>query len=374
MVPWLVLALLVAVNALYVAAEFAAVAVQKGDVAAQARLGNRRAIGLSAVLEDGALLDRYIAACQIGITLSSLIAGAYGRGHDRAPARPGARAPPRSEPGRRAVDGLGGRPPRPHHGPGRARRADPQVAGAAVPPGGRAAPAYHPMRWSVALFRALHPGPQRQRLPAAAAVRRHPGGHAHVHSPDEIKFLLAESRRGGTLSPEAHQRLARGLELQARTVRQMMTARGDVYAIDASTPPADGVVRRILERSVRRYLPVHGGTLDRVIGAVSTKDVVGLVAAAPRAAAPRQAGPLHPLRARDHPLARAGPPAAPQQKSSKAIVIDEHGGMLGIVSIDDVLGELFGEIGDELKQPDPPRRPSPPIRPGRRRPRPPARR
>jgi CBS domain containing-hemolysin-like protein len=41
-----------------------------------------------------------------------------------------------------------------------------------------------------------------------------------------------------------------------------------------------------------------------------------------------------------------------QQRSSKAVVVDEHGGMQGIISIEDVLGELFGEIGDELKQPE----------------------
>src|SRR5262245_50652752 len=74
-----VLALLTAVTALYVAAEFAAVAVQRPQLAALAKGGSRRAAGLLAVLENGVELDRYIAACQIGITLSSLVAGAYGQ-------------------------------------------------------------------------------------------------------------------------------------------------------------------------------------------------------------------------------------------------------------------------------------------------------
>lgn len=350
MLPWLVLALLVAVNALYVAAEFAAVAVQKGDVAAQARLGNRRAIGLSAVLEDGAQLDRYIAACQIGITLSSLVAGAYGQAtialqlgpvlerlHDLSPAAAQSTASVVVLLGLTTVQ---------------------VVLGELIPkslalqfPQEVALATYHPMRWSVALFRGFIRVLNGSGFLLLRPFGVTPGGHAHVHSPDEIKFLLAESRRGGTLSPEAHQRLARGLELQARTVRQMMTARGDVYAIDASTPPAD-VVRRILE-SPYSYLPVYRGTLDRVIGAVSTKDVVGLVAAG-RELPPLdklvRSIPFVPGTTRSHALVRL----LQQQKSSKAIVIDEHGGMLGIISIDDVLGELFGEIGDELKQPDPP--------------------
>src|SRR5690606_25814271 len=67
------------VNALYVAAEFAAVAVPRSQLAGLAKSGSRRAGAMLVMLEDGAELDRYIAACQIGITLSSLVAGAYGQ-------------------------------------------------------------------------------------------------------------------------------------------------------------------------------------------------------------------------------------------------------------------------------------------------------
>ena len=77
--PWFVIAALVALNAFYVAAEFAAVAVERSQIALLARQGRPRAGALAALLDDGAALDRYIAACQIGITLSSLVAGAYGQ-------------------------------------------------------------------------------------------------------------------------------------------------------------------------------------------------------------------------------------------------------------------------------------------------------
>jgi hypothetical protein len=58
LLPWLVIGLLIAVNALYVAAEFSAVAVQKSQLAPLARDGNRRAAGLMEILKDGAQLDR----------------------------------------------------------------------------------------------------------------------------------------------------------------------------------------------------------------------------------------------------------------------------------------------------------------------------
>src|SRR3954465_2572869 len=68
---------LILVNAVYVAAEFAAVSVRRSRIQQLAADGNPLAAWLLPILESPAGLDRYIAACQIGITLSSLVLGAY---------------------------------------------------------------------------------------------------------------------------------------------------------------------------------------------------------------------------------------------------------------------------------------------------------
>src|SRR5215217_1226597 len=68
---------LIAVNAIYVAAEFAAVSVRRSRIQQLAADGNPLAAWLLPVIQSPAALDRYIAACQIGITLSSLVLGAY---------------------------------------------------------------------------------------------------------------------------------------------------------------------------------------------------------------------------------------------------------------------------------------------------------
>src|SRR5918994_3064113 len=73
----LIVAALILVNALYVAAEFSAVSVRRSRIRQLAVDGNPLAAWLLPVLESPAALDRYIAACQIGITLSSLVLGAY---------------------------------------------------------------------------------------------------------------------------------------------------------------------------------------------------------------------------------------------------------------------------------------------------------
>ncbi|MCK9495438.1 MAG: CNNM domain-containing protein, partial [Dehalococcoidia bacterium] len=70
---------LVLVNSLYVAGEFAAVSARRTRVRQMAENGNRHARWMLGILENGESLDRYVAACQIGITLSSLLLGAYGQ-------------------------------------------------------------------------------------------------------------------------------------------------------------------------------------------------------------------------------------------------------------------------------------------------------
>lgn len=79
LVPLLAISVMIALNALYVAAEFATVGSRRSRVQEAAESGSGPAGGLLAIMADPPRLDTYVAACQIGITLSSLIAGAYGQ-------------------------------------------------------------------------------------------------------------------------------------------------------------------------------------------------------------------------------------------------------------------------------------------------------
>ena len=79
LIPLLVITGLIALTALYVAAEFAAVSVRRSRIRQRAEQGDASALRLLPYLDDPQALDTYIAACQIGITLTSLIIGAYGQ-------------------------------------------------------------------------------------------------------------------------------------------------------------------------------------------------------------------------------------------------------------------------------------------------------
>ena len=103
-------------------------------------------------------------------------------------------------------------------------------------------------------------------------LRRASTGHRHVHSPEEIELLIAESRDGGLLEPQEQVRLHRALRLGLRTARQLMVPRERLAAIEASTPFED--VLRLVATSPYSRLPVYRGTLDDIVGILHTKDVV----------------------------------------------------------------------------------------------------
>lgn len=349
MVPFLVLTALVAVNALYVAAEFASVAVARSKVAQAARDGSVRAEGLRAVLDDSAALDRHIAACQIGITLSSLLVGAYGQA-----AFGPALAPLLRE----------------HLGLDEVAAfstatvtvlltltAAQVVLGELVPknlalrfPLEVALLTFAPTRLSTVLYRPFIAFLNGSGLLLLKPFGLAAHGHQHVHGPEEIELLLAESRRGGTLSPEAHRRLRRGLHLSRRSVHELMVPRRELEALEVRTPTEEVVER--LRTSPYSRLPVYRETLDAVLGVVSSKDLVHLFV---------REGELPPLEELVRPL-----PFVPEtmtadrlvhylqeRRTSLAIVVDEYGGVQGLISVEDVLAELLGELADELKEPEP---------------------
>src|SRR5918993_2730201 len=235
---WTIIVLLILLTGLYVAAEFAVVSARRSRLRRLAEDGNALAARILPVLEDPAKLDRYIAASQIGITLSSLILGAYGQ----------ATIAPRVAPLLEGVAGMD------------AAAAESTAAAAVlvfltilaviigelVPkslalqdPTRVAIATVIPMQWSLSLFNwsiafLNGSGMLLMRVMGVPAT-----GHRHVHSPEEIELLIAESRDGGLLEPEEQVRLHRALRLGLRTAKQLMVPRERLSMVDAVTPYTD---------------------------------------------------------------------------------------------------------------------------------------
>lgn len=346
---WAVIVVLATLTALYVAAEFAAVSVRRDKIRQKAELGDRLARLLLPVLDDSRALDRYIAGSQVGITLTSLVLGAFAQATLAVELRP-------------FFERWGGLQ-------GTAAQSTStavvlvvltllqMVMSELVPksvalqkPTQTALWTVLPMRWSLFLFSGFIKVLNGFALLILRLMGTSQGGHRHIHSPEEIDLLIAESRDGGLLEPAEHRRLRRALQLGVRPARHLMVPRGQIVAVEIDTPPAE-VLRMAAESPYTRF-PVYRGTIDDVAGIVYTKDLVLEYLSDPVrstvAAVMRPPLIVHESVTADRLLTMMR-----EQHSRHAIVADEFGGVAGLVTLEDVLTEVLGEFADEFKETEP---------------------
>jgi putative hemolysin len=341
---WVIIALLIVLTGLYVAAEFAAVSARRSRLRRLAEDGDALAARLLPVLEDPRALDRYIAASQVGITLCSLILGAYGQ----------AMLAPRLMP---LVDAFGWLQPSTVKSASAAivlvfLTTLAVILGELVPkslalqnPTGTARFTVLPMQWSIRAFSWSIVLLNGSGVLLLRALRLPSTGHRHVHSPEEIALLIAESRDGGLLEPQEQVRLHRALRLGLRSARQLMVPRSRLAAIDAALPfeeVLEGVVASPYSR-----LPVYRGSIDNIVGILHTKDVVTRYV---------RGGGLS-VAALMRPIVRV-PDTMPadrlltflrERRSHQALVVDVSGSVVGLITLEDVVGELLGGVADEFK-------------------------
>lgn len=345
LMTWLIVFALIAINALYVAAEFAAVSVRRSHIRQLADDGNSRARRLIPILATAASLDRYISASQIGITVSSLLLGAYGQATIA-----GQFAPLFERWG--GLDHLtafsvaavvvlivlttlqiilGELVPK-----SLALQYSSQTALLTVAP----------MAWSLTVFSWFIVVLNGSGVAILKMLRIPYGGHRHIHSPEEIDMLLAESRDGGLLEEDEHDRLHEALQLSSRSAHELMIPRRYVTAIDVDAP-AEVILRHISEGPYTR-LPVFQDSLDNIIGIVHIKDFTlyylqhGELPKLPQILRPAVFVPETITADRLLTILR-------DQHSHQALVVDEYGGIEGLITLEDVLTELLGEVGDEFK-------------------------
>ena len=270
LLAWTIIVLLILLTGLYVAAEFAAVSARRSRLRRLAEDGNGLAARILPVLEDPAALDRYIAVSQIGITLSSLILGAYGK----------ATIAPRFEP---LLERVGGMDRETAESTAAISvllflTAVAVIIGELVP---KSLALQYPTNRTghsaadavvAADLQLVDLFPQRKRGADLRLLGIPATGHRHVHSPEEIELLIAESRDGGLLEPEEQVRLHRALRLGLRTARQLMVPSERLATVDAATSFDD--VLRIVAASPFSRLPVYDGVPEKITGILHTKDVV----------------------------------------------------------------------------------------------------
>jgi putative hemolysin len=168
-------------------------------------------------------------------------------------------------------------------------------------------------------------------------------------SEEELRTLVDVGTSEGVVEREEREMIHKVFELEGTLVRSLMVPRPDMFCLDVATP-ADKILPALREHLHSR-VPVYEGSIDVIVGVLYTKDLLPYVGGLP-------AG--FDLRAHLHP-----PYFVPESKRADAllqefqakklqlaIVVDEYGGTAGLVTLEDLLEELVGEIADEFDEPE----------------------
>jgi CBS domain containing-hemolysin-like protein len=339
---------LVAANAFFVAAEFALVAARRTRIEAMIRRGDRKARTVRRALQD---LYRQLSAAQLGITVASILLGYVAEDTVAHLFRGWFQALPSS------LDFL-------------ARGGIASVTAVAVISflhvviGEQAPKAWaitYPestSRWVAApliLFSWItRPFTELLNWSSNVVIRmlgiKKPSTeHDRVHSPEELRMLVEQSRKTGGLGAGDARLLEGVFEFSEKNAREVMTPRTAIVALPAEASLAEAA-DRVAAAGRSRY-PVTGESLDDVVGIVHAKDILrGLLSGseAPVQDIARPAFFVPGTREVEDVLADMK-----RQKVHLAIVLDEFGGTAGLVTMEDLLEEIVGPIYDEYDQAPP---------------------
>ncbi len=353
MIPLLIIFFLIAVNGLFVAAEFAIAAAPRARVAQLAERGSTAAQRVLNILRQPELLNRYVSTAQVGITIASLGLGMYGE-HILA-----------------------------------------EWLVAPLEAWGIGATGAHTIATilSVALLTYFHVVlgemvPKSLALQAADQAAVHladvmaiadrlfrpltlilnrvgngllrllgftTGANARVVSSAELAYIVEESTEGGLLDPTEQVYLENVLDFSERTIGQVMTPRPRIAALpgDATLPMVMATLR---EEQHSRY-PVYEEDRDHIVGILHVKDLARYLQTDGSAA-----GARFDLRALIRPIIFVPETLSLEQMLDRfrqehvqvAVAVDEFGGTAGLVTLEDLVEEIIGEIQDEFDVEIPP--------------------
>jgi CBS domain containing-hemolysin-like protein len=180
---------------------------------------------------------------------------------------------------------------------------------------------------------------------------------ADPYTEEELRMIVAASHAQGVLNETTRYLLDNVLDYTTRIVREVMTPRRDVLTLDVRAPVADSIALA-LDREFSRYLLVDSSK-DQVVGFVHVKDLVSIATGRRQVASIKEVARAPVFVPEFVPIDRVRRQLQ-SKKTHIGVVVDELGDYVGIVTLEDLLEELVGEIQDEtdveqpmiLRQPD----------------------
>jgi CBS domain containing-hemolysin-like protein len=165
-------------------------------------------------------------------------------------------------------------------------------------------------------------------------------------SEDELKQVIDASSLSGTIDKTEHELIKSVLQFSDITAKEIMVPRLDIVALDISMS-RDVLIRKVIEEGYSR-LPVYKGTIDHIIGVIYSKDLLSLLEHRSLIILQDIVRPVHfiPESKKISLLLRE----FQQNKVHIGIVVDEYGGTEGIVTMEDIVEEIVGDILDEYDE------------------------
>lgn len=230
----------------------------------------------------------------------------------------------------------------------------------------RAVATANPERWALRLSALVRPllatlYPLLRFLVAILNVALRPlGGRVRFESPppplEELEKLLTAQAANRLIDKGAPQLIRSIFELSDKRSRDVMVPRTEVIALEISTPPED--ILKILAEENHSRIPVYRDNIDHIVGVLHARDLIPLLQHPELIVLADTLRPAHfvPWVKPIGDLLRE----MQKKKIHMAMVVDEYGGFMGVVTLEDILREIVGDIGDEFevekkmieKQPD----------------------
>lgn len=170
-----------------------------------------------------------------------------------------------------------------------------------------------------------------------------------IHSEEELRLILTESEEGGAIKRSEHELIQNVFEFDDRIVKQIYVPRTQISAINIDMS-SDEIINKVLEEGYSR-LPVYKDNLDNIIGIIYNKDLLKVIKHHDSQGIKDIIRPAYfvPMNKRVNDLLRE----LQRQHIQMAIVTNEFGATSGIITMEDIIEELVGEIQDEYDEEKP---------------------
>ena len=345
----LLLLILIGFNALYVLAEFSTVSSRRARLTHLSNEGHALARTMLAIVENPTKLDAYVATSQVGITISSLILGFYGQ----------AQLSPYLVP---LFDNFG------DFSEAAALSISATIVlifltllqvlfGELIPknlgiqePERFSLLTAKPMQWSGWFFKPLIMLFNGSGILLMKLMRIDPATeHGHIHSPLEISILIEESGQGGTISADEYKLLTNTMRMREEMVKKIMIPRAQMLAAPDTLTVSE--ITSLVSDSPYSRLPIYKETIDNIIGMVHLRDlfcwnnskntpkeiqiseIIRPVLFVPETMQVKEVFSL-----------------LQKNQFQVAIILDEYAGTSGLVTLEDLIEEIFGDLQDEFDE------------------------